>query len=692
MRHISDTTLSNQNISSALLVLTYTADADRGIFFRVFCDQVAGNGAYTCHATVQLLGAGSAYVELPKSMVIAAAGETAIGFTTRVIPVKNTDVVRVYVLGLAGDTTTPDIVTEVWEDLSAQDVSREVHGTSGTVRHVAYNAAETMGNDALSWATADLTAGAGVKTDVEAATAGDAVHIGAGTFAIGNNRTSVPTGVKVQGAGIDLTTLTSTKAGGLSAWLPASQTELSDCTLDTSATAAAIAFGIVSIVDAAASKVVLRRVKIVADYDALYVNNLSACTLDAYDCIFSGKYDSVVSFSGNHVLNLYNCTINTLGPTASGPTAPSDGVVCSQGTIWLWNCNVNCQDGNAGYATDGLYAYGAGNIVMVGGRIRTYNAAGTDLAVVNTGSGKIILIGVDYDRTKTSNTGTGSIVDIPSHSVDQDGATIEAAAQAALVADNLDHLLKTAVASNTDLTTEVTDNTIMAHLLAGGDTSTFAPATMSIKQIAADAATVVAKLVGITLLAKWLRGLYRKDAMDATAKSEVNTGGGTFDETTDSNEGIRDTVPTAVWAAATRTLTGSSGARAPDALTQDEDVYMTAPKNGTCRLCKRVYLDGDNILQADISTITYSIFLLDDDVIDTRTAVTGHSAVSLTVVDVIFDTLQTDSQASNYNFRHTPPIATTPIFTIAGRNYLVEYTITPTSGQKIVTRFKVNVT
>jgi hypothetical protein len=48
---------------------------------------------------------------------------------------------------------------------------------------------------------------------------------------------------------------------------------------------------------------------------------------------------------------------------------------------------------------------------------------------------------------------------------------------------------------------------------------------------------------GITSLPKWLRGLYRKDAMDATAKTEINTGGGTFAETTDSLEAIRDTAP-----------------------------------------------------------------------------------------------------------------------------------------------------
>ena len=55
--------------------------------------------------------------------------------------------------------------------------------------------------------------------------------------------------------------------------------------------------------------------------------------------------------------------------------------------------------------------------------------------------------------------------------------------------------------------------------------------------------TLIGRFTGITSLANWLRGLFRKDAMDATAKSEVNSGGGAYDESTDSQEAIRDTPP-----------------------------------------------------------------------------------------------------------------------------------------------------
>jgi hypothetical protein len=56
---------------------------------------------------------------------------------------------------------------------------------------------------------------------------------------------------------------------------------------------------------------------------------------------------------------------------------------------------------------------------------------------------------------------------------------------------------------------------------------------------------VFAKFTGITLLANWLRGLARKDAMDSTAKTELNTGGGIYNEATDSLEAQLDSRPAA---------------------------------------------------------------------------------------------------------------------------------------------------
>ena len=48
---------------------------------------------------------------------------------------------------------------------------------------------------------------------------------------------------------------------------------------------------------------------------------------------------------------------------------------------------------------------------------------------------------------------------------------------------------------------------------------------------------------GITSLANWLRALARKDAADGTAKTAINSGGGSYNEATDAQEGMRDTAP-----------------------------------------------------------------------------------------------------------------------------------------------------
>ena len=126
------------------------------------------------------------------------------------------------------------------------------------------------------------------------------------------------------------------------------------------------------------------------------------------------------------------------------------------------------------------------------------------------------------------------------------------------------------------------------------------------------------------------------------------------------------------------------------------DIYGTALKNGSATLLARVVGgDGTAILPADVASAKYSVYLLDDQDPDSRTAVTGHTSVSLTVADVIFNSLQTDAlwtiDGTGYNFRHVMDVSTNPAFAIAGRRFLVEYELTPASGQVILVRFRVNV-
>lgn len=123
------------------------------------------------------------------------------------------------------------------------------------------------------------------------------------------------------------------------------------------------------------------------------------------------------------------------------------------------------------------------------------------------------------------------------------------------------------------------------------------------------------------------------------------------------------------------------------------DTQGSVFEGGTATLMARVLgADAAAIAQADLDSIEYSIYLLDDASPSSRTAVTGHGGVSLAVADVVYDELQTDDRwtedATGYNFRHTIDVSSDDAFAAAGRRCLVEYTLTPVSGQVILVRFK----
>ena len=126
------------------------------------------------------------------------------------------------------------------------------------------------------------------------------------------------------------------------------------------------------------------------------------------------------------------------------------------------------------------------------------------------------------------------------------------------------------------------------------------------------------------------------------------------------------------------------------------DIHGTAFKNGSVTLLARIVGGaGANVVQGDIASVVYSIFLLDDQNADARTPVANHGSVALAVGDVVFNTLQTDAlwtvDAAGYNFRHLLDVSAHPAFAVAGRRYLIEYRMTPAIGQVIVVRFRINV-
>lgn len=115
MRLIETDTNANKDINAAVSVGAYTATATRGVIVRLLADQVAGGGDYIAYVTVQLAGAGSHYRIIPLTTGTAAAALTAIGFVSIPVPVDTGDVLTVYIDGLAGDTTTPDVRVDFYE-------------------------------------------------------------------------------------------------------------------------------------------------------------------------------------------------------------------------------------------------------------------------------------------------------------------------------------------------------------------------------------------------------------------------------------------------------------------------------------------------------------------------------------------------------------------------------------------------
>jgi hypothetical protein len=122
----------------------------------------------------------------------------------------------------------------------------------------------------------------------------------------------------------------------------------------------------------------------------------------------------------------------------------------------------------------------------------------------------------------------------------------------------------------------------------------------------------------------------------------------------------------------------------------------TVNVNGTPTCMGRIanYL-GEVIARADIASIVYTIYALASPPSRaTRTAVTGHTGVAVTVADAMPASLAVPTawteDAIGCNFIHTIPIDTTAAFTDPLTQYVVEYTLTPTSGQKIIASFLIS--
>jgi phosphotransferase system HPr-like phosphotransfer protein len=108
------------NGGAGLLVLTFTNTTRiRKVYVNVDVYGVAGNGAYTCFYQKQRDGAGAALSSI-KDIKDAVTGETDLTFQSEGIALNATDVLTVYLLGIAADTSVT-VIAEVKEELPDTD-------------------------------------------------------------------------------------------------------------------------------------------------------------------------------------------------------------------------------------------------------------------------------------------------------------------------------------------------------------------------------------------------------------------------------------------------------------------------------------------------------------------------------------------------------------------------------------------
>tara|TARA_Y100000310_G_scaffold74383_1_gene70603 strand:+ start:3635 stop:5029 length:1395 start_codon:yes stop_codon:yes gene_type:complete len=180
------------------------------------------------------------------------------------------------------------------------------------------------------------------------------------------------------------------------------------------------------------------------------------------------------------------------------------------------------------------------DVIEVGGTAQTANDNGADINAILVDTAEIGAAGAGLTDLGGMSTGMK--------------AEVEAEANDALVALNLDHLMKVAVGNRTDMTTEVVDDTVLANLMTktDGDTSDFDPTVDSLEAIAEDT-TFCAGKIGTPA---------NIDGKGATLADNINalsSDAGTFDATTDSLEAIRDNMATIdTWAIQTTVDNGDT--------------------------------------------------------------------------------------------------------------------------------------
>lgn len=124
MQLIDSFALSENDISSPLLLATYTALVSGEYFVSVNLSLLSGAGVYSFTTTRQIGGTGAIYQSGTVSIGLSA-GVTTLTISTIPTPLLAGDILNIYVQGLASDTAI-DSVTEIFQSDTIEDISNSV--------------------------------------------------------------------------------------------------------------------------------------------------------------------------------------------------------------------------------------------------------------------------------------------------------------------------------------------------------------------------------------------------------------------------------------------------------------------------------------------------------------------------------------------------------------------------------------
>jgi hypothetical protein len=227
----------------------------------------------------------------------------------------------------------------------------------------------TTGNDSnngRSLAAAFLT----VKQAASVAVFGDTVIIGAGTFAEGNNVCTFAYGVKVLGAGRDVTIITSTAALSTKGCI-LSASYVADLTVTYAGSSAiqAAPFGwydLAGVTQPTLPHCEVYRCAVNGVSDGFYFrsahNTNVRSKVELYDCVASSAWDGVVTIGQNAAfastqwdieVRLYNCQIAIVGPHTGHAY---HAIICDAGLVKMYGGTATTVDNDASsvenYAVD----------------------------------------------------------------------------------------------------------------------------------------------------------------------------------------------------------------------------------------------------------------------------------------------------------------------------------------------------